>query len=73
MPDLRIDYRIYKRQVGGFKVAFDLDEFLTKSHQANASDIHINCNKPPMLRIHGEIYKIAGSIITAEDIKARGL
>lgn len=51
-------------------MAFDLDDFLTKSHKAQASDIHINCNKQPSLRINGEIYKIASDIITHEDINA---
>ena len=51
-------------------MAFDLDDFLRKSHQAQASDIHINCNKSPSLRINGEIYKIASEIVTYDDIKA---
>ncbi|MBQ8475730.1 PilT/PilU family type 4a pilus ATPase [bacterium] len=51
-------------------MAFDLDDFLTKSQQAHASDIHLNCNKAPILRINGEVYKIATSTITYEDIKA---
>lgn len=50
-------------------MTFDLDDFLTKSQQAHASDIHLNCNKAPILRINGEVYKIATSLITYEDIK----
>lgn len=50
-------------------MTFDLDDFLIKSHKAQASDIHINCNKAPSLRINGEIYKIASKEITHEDIK----
>jgi len=50
-------------------LTFDLDDFLTKSHKAQASDIHINCNKQPALRINGEIYKIASQTITHQDIK----
>lgn len=49
-------------------MTFDLDDFLLKSHKAQASDIHINCNKAPSLRINGEIYKIAQDVITQEDI-----
>ena len=49
-------------------MTFDLDDFLTKSHQANASDIHLNCNKMPILRVNGEIYKISTPPITYEDI-----
>ncbi|MBQ8636290.1 PilT/PilU family type 4a pilus ATPase [bacterium] len=51
-------------------MAFNLDDFLMKSHKAQASDIHLNCFKPPSLRINGEIYKIAGDIITYDDIKS---
>ena len=51
-------------------MTFDLDDFLIKSHKAQASDIHINCNKVPSLRINGEIYKISQNIITLEDIRA---
>lgn len=49
-------------------MAFDLDDFLTKAHKAHASDIHINCNKTPSLRINGEIFKIASQIVTSDDI-----
>ena len=49
-------------------MAFDLDDFLKKSHKAQASDVHLNCNKAPSLRINGEIYKIASDVITNEDI-----
>jgi len=51
-------------------LAFDLDDFLIKSHKAQASDIHINCNKIPSLRINGEIYKISSNAIALEDIRA---
>jgi len=50
-------------------LTFDLDDFLIKSQKAQASDIHINCNKIPSLRINGEIYKIASNPITIEDIR----
>ena len=49
-------------------MTFDLDDFLLKSHKAQASDIHLNCGKAPSLRINGEIYKITSSPITHEDI-----
>lgn len=49
-------------------MAFNLDDFLIKSHKANASDIHLNCDKLPVLRINGEIYKIAGEVVGADDI-----
>ncbi len=51
-------------------MTFDLDDFLKKSHQAHASDIHLNCNKVPTLRVNGEVYKIATSPLTYEDIRA---
>ncbi len=51
-------------------MTFDIDDFLIKSHKAQASDIHINCNKPPSLRINGEIYKIGSEIIEYGDIGA---
>ena len=51
-------------------MAFDIDDFLIKSQKAKASDIHINCNKIPSLRINGEIYKIATNPIDKEDISA---
>ena len=50
-------------------MAFNLDDFLLKAHKAQASDIHINCNKSPSLRINGEIYKIASETIDFGDIK----
>ncbi len=49
-------------------MTFDIDDFLTKAQQAHASDIHFNCNKIPILRVNGEIYKIATSPLTHEDI-----
>lgn len=49
-------------------MTFNLDDFLIKSHKAQASDVHLNCNKTPSLRINGEIYKIASDVITHEDI-----
>ena len=51
-------------------MTFDLDDFLIKSQQAQASDIHLNCNKAPSLRINGEIYKISTTPITYGDIQA---
>ncbi len=51
-------------------MVFDLDDFLIKSHKAQASDVHINSNKAPSLRINGEIYKINSNPITYDDIKA---
>lgn len=50
-------------------MAFDIDEFLAKSYKTNASDIHLNPQKTPALRISGKIYKTAGEIITLEDIQ----
>ncbi len=50
-------------------MTFDLDSFLIKSQQTHASDIHLNCNKVPTLRINGEIYKIANSIVEYGDIR----
>ena len=38
-------------------MTFDIDDFLIKSQKAQASDIHLNCNKVPSLRINGDIYK----------------
>ena len=51
-------------------MAFNIVDFLKKSHKAQASDIHINCNKTPSLRINGEIYKVATETITFSDIRA---
>ena len=51
-------------------MAFDLDNFLIKAHKAQASDIHINCNKTPALRVNGKIYSIQSEPITHSDIKA---
>ncbi len=51
-------------------MTFDLDDFLRKSHQAHASDVHLNCNKVPTLRVNGEVFKIATSTISYEDIMA---
>ena len=51
-------------------MSFDLDDFLKKSQQAKASDVHLNCNKIPTIRINGEIYKIATAQLTSADIRA---
>ncbi len=51
-------------------MTFDIDDFLIKSQKAHASDIHLNCNKMPSLRINGEIYKISTNPITYSDIQA---
>ena len=49
-------------------MTFDIDDFLAKAKKAQASDIHIHCGKTPSLRINGEIYKIATSVIEYDDI-----
>ncbi len=49
-------------------MTFDIDDFLAKAKKAQASDIHIHCGKAPSLRINGEIYKIATSVIEYDDI-----
>ena len=51
-------------------MSFDIDDFLIKSQKAKASDIHLNCNKVPSLRINGEIYKISTNPISYADIQA---
>ena len=51
-------------------MTFDIDDFLLKAHKAQASDIHISCNKAPSLRINGEIYKIASEVVTHDDVNA---
>ncbi len=50
-------------------MVFDIDEFLIKSNQAHASDVHLSCGKSPSLRINGEIYKIFQAELTHEDIE----
>ena len=49
-------------------MAFNIDDFLIKSQQAHASDVHLSCGKTPSLRINGEIYKISQSPLTHDDI-----
>ncbi len=51
-------------------MAFNIDELLTKAHKVQASDIHINCNKVPSLRINGEIFKIQTDVITQNDVQS---
>ena len=48
---------------------FNIDSLLEKAYKAGASDVHLNCNKTPVIRINGEIFKISDSIITSQDIK----
>ena len=48
---------------------FDINSLLEKAYKAGASDVHLNCNKTPVIRINGEIFKISDSIITAQDIQ----
>jgi twitching motility protein PilT len=50
-------------------MSFELDDFLVKSKQAGASDVHLNCNRTPVLRINGEVYKIALPPLTYHDIR----
>ena len=50
-------------------MAFNIDNFLIKSHKAKASDIHVNCRKYPSLRINGEIFKISTETISNDDIR----
>ena len=49
-------------------MVFNLDDFLLKSQQANASDVHLHCNRQPSLRIKGDIYKISANVLSYEDI-----
>ncbi len=49
-------------------MTFNLDEFLIKAHKKGASDVHLNCDKLPSLRINGEIHKVDSNIITSDDI-----
>lgn len=49
-------------------MVFNIDDFLIKSQQAHASDVHLSCGKTPSLRINGEIYKISQPPLTREDI-----
>ena len=51
-------------------MTIDIDDLLTKSNKAGASDIHLNCGKSPALRINGEIFKVAGDVVTHTDIFA---
>lgn len=51
-------------------MSFDIDAFLKKSHKMRASDIHLNCDKPPALRINGEIFKVDSEPVTREDIRS---
>lgn len=50
-------------------MTFDLDDFLTKAKKAGASDVHINCNKVPALRINGDVVKISRDVVTYDDIQ----
>ena len=49
-------------------MAIDIDDLLTKSNKASASDIHLNCGKVPALRINGEVFKVSGDVLTSKDI-----
>jgi len=46
----------------------DISELLIFSVQQKASDVHLSAGEPPMLRIHGEIRKIEGPAISAEQV-----
>ena len=51
-------------------MVFNIDDFLTKSKQAQASDVHLSCGKTPSLRINGQIFKITQQPLTKEDVKS---
>lgn len=51
-------------------MTIDIDDLLTKSNKAGASDIHLNCGKAPALRVNGEIFKVAGDPVTNDDVNA---
>ncbi|MFQ6116384.1 MAG: type IV pilus twitching motility protein PilT, partial [bacterium] len=48
----------------------DLDKLLTYAVQKEASDIHLSAGSPPILRIHGTLRRIEGTIITSEGLRA---
>ncbi|MFQ6112804.1 MAG: type IV pilus twitching motility protein PilT [bacterium] len=47
----------------------DLDKLLTYAVQKEASDIHLSAGSPPILRIHGTLRRIEGSMITREGLR----
>ncbi|MFQ5706417.1 MAG: type IV pilus twitching motility protein PilT [bacterium] len=48
----------------------DLDKLLTYAVQKEASDVHLSSGSPPILRIHGLLRRVEGSLITSEGLHA---
>ncbi len=47
----------------------DLDKLLNFAFQKEASDIHLSANSSPVLRIHGTLRRIEGTMLTSEDLQ----
>lgn len=47
----------------------DLDKLLTYAVQKEASDIHLSAGGPPILRIHGTLRRLEGSMVTRESLR----
>ncbi len=43
-----------------------LDPYFIKAQQAQASDLHLVSNQPPIVRVHGEIQKLEDGVVTPE-------
>lgn len=50
-------------------MGLNIDEFLKKVYKIKASDVHLDCNKVPSLRIAGEIVKTVSELVTKNDIE----
>lgn len=48
----------------------DLHKLLTYAVQKEASDIHLSAGSPPIVRIHGSLRRIEGTILTSQNIES---
>src|SRR5688500_8771717 len=57
--------------VGDSPARLQIDGLLRMLVEQKASDLHLRCGEPPILRVHGEMHRIAGkSILENEELEA---
>jgi twitching motility protein PilT len=47
-----------------------LDELLKTMVQKGASDLHLRCGEPPIIRLHGEMARLPGSVLEPTELEA---
>jgi twitching motility protein PilT len=55
---------------GSDRARAKLDELLRLMVERNASDLHLRCGEPPIVRLHGEMTRLEGSVLEAAGLDA---